>query len=172
MTELTPEQATAVAGFLMPHIEMELQTTIKVLAAVPEEKKSYSPDPRSMTAGALAEHIVVADIWFLEAVANAEFGSYPQSSDKSIAELITEYQAKVPAILERIKALPAEDLVKPVKFHTWELPNYVYLQISQKHMVHHRGQLSTYLRPMGAKVPSIYGSSADDAVTAAAGENK
>jgi uncharacterized damage-inducible protein DinB len=47
----------------------------------------------------------------------------------------------------------------------FNLPRVTYLQFMQKHMVHHRGQLSAYLRPMGAKVPSIYGGSADEPMT-------
>jgi hypothetical protein len=67
---MTPEQASTIAGFLLPQIEQEIQTTARVIAAVPDDKKDYCPAPKSMTAGALAEHLLGADMWFLESVLN------------------------------------------------------------------------------------------------------
>ena len=169
---MTPEQASAIAAFLLPQIEGEIKTTARVLAAVPDDKKEYSPDPKSMTAGTLAEHLLLADMWFLESVINGSFGAYPEPKKYSSAEIAAEYEKRGAELLARIKELSAEHLAKDVTFHTFTHPNVVYLEFMQKHSVHHRGQLSTYLRPMGAKVPSIYGSSADESMTAAASESK
>ena len=59
--------------------------------------------------------------------------------------------------------MPGEKLAKDTPFFAgMELPNVIYLGLMNRHGVHHRGQLSTYLRPMGAKVPGIYGPSADE----------
>jgi uncharacterized damage-inducible protein DinB len=58
-------------------------------------------------------------------------------------------------------------LVKQVKFYVFDYPLLVYVQFMLSHTIHHRGQLSVYLRPMGAKVPSIYGGSADEPMTMA-----
>ena len=155
---MTPEQASTIAGFLLPQIEQEIQTTARVIAAVPDDKKDYYPAPKSMTAGTLAEHLLGADMWFLESVLNGSFGAHPEPKERSSAELAAEYAR--------------EQLAKDVKFHTMTLPNVTYLEIMQKHSVHHRGQLSAYLRPMGAKVPSIYGGSADEPITDAATDSK
>jgi uncharacterized damage-inducible protein DinB len=63
----------------------------------------------------------------------------------------------------KLKALPAENLTQTIKaFGVFELPAVMYLNFMLMHMAHHRGQLSSYLRPMGSKVPSIYGGSADE----------
>ena len=170
MTALTPEQASLIAAFLLPQIKEEIQLTRKVLAAVPEGKKDYSPDPKSMTAAVLAEHIVSADLWFLRGVADVSFGEQSASGAQTMADLIAFYDQETSAVLKRIESLSGEDLAKSVEFYIWNLPNVAYLQLMQKHSVHHRGQLSVYLRPMGAKVPGIYGGSADEAFSAAASE--
>jgi uncharacterized damage-inducible protein DinB len=60
--------------------------------------------------------------------------------------------------------VPADELVKIIDFRgLFQLPAIAFLQIGLNHSIHHRGQLSMYLRPMGAKVPSIYGESYDSA---------
>jgi uncharacterized damage-inducible protein DinB len=170
---MTPDQATVIAGFLIPQIEQEVQTTARVLAAVPDDKKDYTPHGTCMKAGDMAEHIAGADLWFLEGVVAGAFGAYPEPTGLPTAELAARYTAKASEILEKIKGLSGEDLAKPVQFYHMTLPNVAYLQFMQKHSVHHRGQLSAYLRPMGAKVPSIYGGSADEPFqAAAAGDGK
>jgi uncharacterized damage-inducible protein DinB len=66
--------------------------------------------------------------------------------------------------IDQVRALPADALVKTIDFRgMFQFPAVVYLQIGLNHSIHHRGQLSMYLRPMGAKVPSIYGESYDAA---------
>ena len=63
-----------------------------------------------------------------------------------------------------LAALPAEALVKVIDFRgVFKLPAVNFLEFGMRHSIHHRGQLSMYLRPMGAKVPSIYGESYDSA---------
>jgi uncharacterized damage-inducible protein DinB len=65
---------------------------------------------------------------------------------------------------DRLARLSGEQLVKIIDFRgLFQYPAVTYLQFALNHSIHHRGQLSVYLRPMGAKVPSIYGESYDDA---------
>src|SRR5260221_608773 len=64
--------------------------------------------------------------------------------------------------LGKVKALDGEQLLKPIDFRgIFNFPAYAYLQSGLSHSIHHRGQLSTNLRPMGGRVPSIYGESYD-----------
>lgn len=64
--------------------------------------------------------------------------------------------------VERLKQVKGEQLIQPVDFRgLFQFPAVIYLQLGLSHSIHHRGQLSMYLRPMGAKVPSIYGESYD-----------
>jgi uncharacterized damage-inducible protein DinB len=165
---MTPEQASTIAAFLLPQVQQEVQTTARVLAAVPDGKKDYTPHATCMNAGALAQHIAGSDIWFLEGIVNAKFGPHPEPSNKPAAEIAAEYRDRASELLSQIKALSGEHLAKDLTFHDWTLPNVTFLQIMQKHSIHHRGQLTAYLRPMGAKVPSIYGGSADEPMTTAA----
>jgi uncharacterized damage-inducible protein DinB len=167
---MTPDEAKIIAAFLLPQMEHEVQTTAKVIASVPDDRKAYCPHDTCMKAGDLAAHIATADLWFLEGIANGAFGPYPEASTAPIPELAAQYREKALELLAKIKSLSAEDLLKDVQFYHMTMPNVTYLQFMQKHSVHHRGQLSAYLRPMGAKVPSIYGGSADEPFTAAAGE--
>lgn len=167
---MTPQEAKIIAGFLLPQIRQEVQTTAKVLAAVPDDRKDYCPHEKCMKGGDLASHLATADLWFLESVAKGEFGGYPDALAAPSADLAVLYTKKAGELLAQIANLDGEALAKPVTFYHMTMPNVVYLQFMQKHSVHHRGQLSAYLRPMGAKVPSIYGGSADEPFTAAAGE--
>jgi uncharacterized damage-inducible protein DinB len=78
------------------------------------------------------------------------------------ADAAARYKVKVPAALNRVRALPGEKLTTVVDlFGIVQMPLVNFLSMASKHSVHHRGQLSTYLRPMGGKVPGIYGPSAD-----------
>ena len=64
---------------------------------------------------------------------------------------------------DRVRALSAEQLLTPIEFFgVFNLPAAFYLGFLNNHSIHHRGQLATYLRPMGAKCPSIYGGSYDE----------
>jgi uncharacterized damage-inducible protein DinB len=64
--------------------------------------------------------------------------------------------------------MSAEQLSTPVQFFTFNFPAAFYLAFMNNHSIHHRGELATYLRPMGSKVPSIYGGSYDEPIKAAA----
>ncbi len=73
------------------------------------------------------------------------------------------FDRDVVPLLERVKSLTPEQLATPVNFMNFaNLPAVIYIGWWANHMIHHRGQLSTYLRAMNAHVPSIYGGSADE----------
>ena len=70
---------------------------------------------------------------------------------------------------DRVRAMAPEQLATPVDFlGTFNFPAAFYLAFLNNHSVHHRGALATYLRPMGSKVPCIYGGSYDEPLRAAA----
>ena len=167
---MTPEKASVILEYLLPQIESEAQTTSRVLAAVPTENADYKPSDRCMCARDLARHLVGADIWFLQSVADGEFKTPDDTplKEKSGAELAGIYSSQIAANVERLKALPGERLAAKMKFFDFEMSAIDLVQLMLKHSVHHRGQLSSYLRPMGVKVPAIYGGSADEPVTAPA----
>jgi len=82
---------------------------------------------------------------------------------RSPADVAAWYENNVPPLVDRLSDLSDEQLLREVPFFglmSWPAVGYLLLAIV--HGVHHRGQLSAYLRPMGGKVPSIYGGSADE----------
>jgi uncharacterized damage-inducible protein DinB len=161
---VNPEQAAFAAQLFIQGLEQEYKTTRRVLAAVPEEKKDYCPEPHARTAFALASHIAASDVWFLNSVAKGEFVMEGEGKKfGSVAEIVAYYETEFPSALAKVKALSPEKLAQTVEaFGRWKLPAVAYLGFLNNHSIHHRGQLAVYLRPMGAKVPSIYGGSFDE----------
>lgn len=163
---MTPEQATFLANVYLPSIKQETQTSRKVIAAVPKDKGDYKPHPNSRSALELAWHIAATDIWFLDGLAQRSFemsGGEMPVEIKTSADVVAWYDKQLPLSLKKVESLSGEQLAKPISFFDiYNHPAVVYLQFLIVHSVHHRGQLAAYLRPMGAKVPSIYGGSFDE----------
>lgn len=160
---MTADQAKAVAQSVGQQLQEEWMTTYKVLKAVPEDKKDYKPEGNSRSAGELARHLATADFMFLDGVIAGRFGEWKEdASAKTIEQLAEAYKHEFPKRLEQVLALDGSHLAKEVTFGPVKYPAVKYLVWTLAHMVHHRGQLSAYLRPMGGKVPSIYGGSFDE----------
>ena len=166
---MTEETAKGLAEYLLPQLQHEYTTTCKVLAAVPEGESGYKPSDKCMTGIELAAHIALAEVFFLRGVTSGAF-EWKQLDFKTPAEVLAYYQENAPALLAEVAALPGDKLAKNIPFAVWDQPAVTYLSLCMSHGIHHRGQLSAYLRPMGAKVPSIYGPSADEPKAAAAAE--
>ncbi len=158
---MTPETAKGILDFLLPQLQHESATTRKVLAAVPESGFDYKPSEKCMSGLALATHIAAAEAFFLNGVLNGTF-EWKQPDPKSPADVVKLYDETVPELIAKVGGLSGEELAKELKFAVFNLPAVEYVNLSMKHSIHHRGQLSAYLRPMGGKVPSIYGPSGDE----------
>jgi uncharacterized damage-inducible protein DinB len=162
---MNPEQAVFMRDMFLVGHEQEMPLTKKVIERVPDAKKTYKPDAKAKSAHELAWHIASTEAWFLEGVIAGKFampeGEAPTPA--TIAEILSWYEATIPPLLAKVKAMNGADLAKVVPFFGLQYPNVIYLSVLHSHSVHHRGQLSTYLRPMGSTVPSIYGGSADEA---------
>jgi uncharacterized damage-inducible protein DinB len=160
---MTPEQAKFAAQLFAQGLENEFGITKRVIAAIPEAKKSYRPDEHARTAAELAAHLASVDVWFLHGIANGEFAPEDDRKFGSIADIVQYYDKEFPAALAKVKALPGEKLARAIPFMgVFNLPAAAYLSFVNNHSIHHRAQLATYLRPMGSKVPSIYGGSYDE----------
>jgi uncharacterized damage-inducible protein DinB len=159
---MTAEQAKAIAEVLGQQIQQEWMTTVKVLEAVPEGRKDWKPAPDSRSAWDLAVHICRSDVWFLNGVLTSSFAPGPQDPPApTVPGLVEWYQGEMPKLLERVLAMDPVKLAGVVDFFGMKMPNAHFLVWQVAHNAHHRGQLSTYLRPMGSAVPSIYGGSFD-----------
>jgi len=162
---MTPEHAQFLLHFLLPQLESEQSITQKIFTVVPREKQDYAPAPKSKTAFEIARHIAITESWLLDAVIRGgfeEIAPLPAAVDtcQRIAAWYAEnFRRRVPMLRE----LSGGHLATPVDFlGLRQDPAVCYLNIAIRHSVHHRGQLSAYLRPMGAKVPAIYVESADE----------
>ena len=163
---MKPADAKVVADFLLATLETEIPVTTRVFAAVPDDKLDYSPDNVSKTALGLIRHILLEDEWILNAVADGRFGPLPDQSDAcgimKPADAIAAYPERIAAAMARIRALSPEALTREVDLMgAIQMPAVQFLSLTVRHSAHHRGQLSSYLRAMGSKVPAIYGPSAD-----------
>ncbi len=163
---MKPENAKFLADFTLATCEREYPTTRKVIAAIPEAKRDYRPDAKSRTALELAWHIAHSEVWFADGVARGEFQPEEESKPahiQTVADVLTYYDQHFPTVLAKLRALSAEKLAQKVPFYgVYNEPAVAYLSFLHSHTAHHRGQLATYLRPMGSKVPNIYGGSADE----------
>jgi uncharacterized damage-inducible protein DinB len=163
---MNPEHAKAVSEFLANTLEMESKTTKKVIAAVPNDKGDYSPDPKSMKAMDLAWHIVSAEVMLLDMAIGAGDAAGPErpAGTETTEGIIAWYDQRLPETLAKVRALSGDHLAKVIT--VWggyiTIPTVGFVGFAVNHSNHHRGQLSAYLRPMGAKVPSIYGPSGDE----------
>lgn len=158
----TAEFASTYKDMMLGRIENEQKTTRKVIAAIPDQKLDYKHDPKVRTALELADHIVASELWFLNSIADGRFDWKEPAPLKSTAEILAKYDKEFKPALERAKKCSGEHLVKITDFFGMKMPTFSFIQFCQDHTVHHRGQLSTLLRPMGGKVPDIYGGSADE----------
>lgn len=161
---MTPEFAAGLRDFLLGALDSEVAATTKVILAMPEDKGDYAPDAKSMPAAKLAFHLVASEIWFLDSISGGAFGDFPSGDAPTTpAGIVAWWESVRPAAREKVAAMTGEQLANPINFYgMFNLPGSAYLNFANVHLIHHRGQLSAYLRPMGGKVPSIYGGSADE----------
>jgi uncharacterized damage-inducible protein DinB len=162
------EHAVGAREIALTNLRMEHAVTRRVIDAIPLDKGDYSPDAVTKSAIDLAWHIVAAEHRFLDAVVTGifDYGNTGRPAElKTSADISNWYAGVFDDDVKRVAAVGAEQLARPIDFRgIITLPAVSFLLIGLKHSIHHRGQLSMYLRPMGAKVPSIYGESYDSAI--------
>jgi uncharacterized damage-inducible protein DinB len=141
--------------------ENEAKTTRKVIARIPEGS-TYRPDPKSRTAGEIAWQIACEEKMIIEAVENGAASWNPPPPPATIKELIEIYDRQSADIVRRWKTLPAERWNGTLEFFGGQRAAAPMAWSFLFDIVHHRGQITTYLRPMGSTVPQVYGPSADE----------
>jgi uncharacterized damage-inducible protein DinB len=172
---MNAEHAKLLVEYFANLWEGELPATTKVLRNVPDQGRDYKPDDKSRSAWELATHLAIGDVWFIQSIIDGNFTFDPELEKKQAARFVSSsdvadfYEREVRAKLKELRGLPADRLVKVVDFFgMMKQPTVTYLGFANNHSIHHRGQLSSYLRACGSKVPAIYGASADEPMPAPA----
>jgi uncharacterized damage-inducible protein DinB len=159
MAELQPDQAVFLLKTILPQLKREHKTTLRVIQAVPVHQGGYKPDPGSMSALDLAWHLGAAEVFFMAGAAAGEFsgGAARPENVQDSAGVADWYRENFARCFEEVRALTPEQLLKPIPFHGYNQTALEWLQFMLTHSIHHRGQLTVYLRPMGATVPAMHG---------------
>jgi len=139
----------------------EATTTAKVLGRIPEGS-DYRPDPKSRTAQEIAWQIVNEEKMIIEALETGNVAWAPGPMPKSMKDVTATYEKQSADIGRRWAALPDEKWNGSLDFFGHSRPASGMAWSFLFDLVHHRGQISTYLRPMGSTVPQIYGPSGDE----------
>lgn len=168
MQPLQADQANfLLQGVYLPGLRNENRITKSVIEAIPPDRGDYRPDANSRSAMDLAWHIASTEMRFMDAVVAGGFDLSPMplpDSIKTSKDLLPWYGEHFEQRIGKLANLSNEHLVKVVDFRgMFQLPAVMYLGFVLHHTIHHRGQLSVYLRPMGSKVPAMYGESYDSA---------
>ena len=159
---------------ILAELDHELATTRKVLERVPYDQADYQPHPKSMKLGQLAAHIVNL-LAFKTLFVTAEKRDFldpnaprPGPSPTSSAELLARFDDYSATLRQALQASDDEKLTQPFQLTRgeqvlMERPKAAALRImGLNHSIHHRGQLTVYLRLLDIPVPGIYGGSADE----------
>jgi uncharacterized damage-inducible protein DinB len=163
----------AIGEAIYAELKKESATTRKMLERVPEDKFDWKPHEKSMTLGRLAGHVAELHGMFRPALTRDELDfaeGYTPFLPKTSAELLKTFDARVSDALELLATQSDEQMRERWRMRRgeqvfFELPRAVALRtMALNHVVHHRGQLSVYLRLLNVPLPSVYGPTADEPI--------
>ncbi|HBC46127.1 MAG TPA: hypothetical protein DEO84_06085 [candidate division Zixibacteria bacterium] len=148
--------------------EQEYQTTLKVLKAYPEDKGDLRPHEKLRTARELVWGFTNGETWMLNGIMSGNFmGGERVDPPSTMREIIDNFEKVHSDAIMKVRRMNQSDLNKMVNFFIGpgKLGNVKVtdlLGMMVMDQIHHRGQMSVYLRIAGGKVPSIYGPTADE----------
>ena len=155
-------------GYLQELIA-EHKATRKCLETISETLFEYKPHPKSMTMGYLALLVAEIPLWIRHMIIDSEidFVTFKHFSPKSTEELVKHYDENIEAAKQALQNTTDEELQLPFSLKAngqllYTSPKIIDVGTTLNHWVHHRGQLTVYMRLNDIPVPSIYGPSADD----------
>ena len=160
--------------YLSAEVDREVERSRKALTQIPDGKYDWKPHDRSMILGYLSMMVATIPTWIVMQIKQDELDIAPADGSK-IEQKRMETSADLVAALDKSAADARAAFAETTDEHlltNWKLKargetvmeaqRYEMIQDTINHWVHHRGQMTVYLRLMGAKVPAIYGPSADD----------
>ncbi len=145
----------------------EVPKFVKVLKAVPEGRLDYRPDPKARTAGELAWLFAQSEAALVSLLDTGTVEWKESKPPGDMSAILAAFEKNSAAVNDRIAKLDEAGWEKKGRFLMGDAPPWedsvgAFVWGFLFDLIHHRGQLTVYLRPMGGKVPSIYGPSADD----------
>jgi uncharacterized damage-inducible protein DinB len=163
-----------IKDYLLAELNREVERSRAALEQVPEGKSDWKPHDKSMPFGYLANMVATIPMWITMQINQDELDIAPKDGGKFEMKPLTTSAEYIEA-LDKAAAGAGAAFEKTSDEHlktNWQLkaggnvvmdaPRYEMIQDSLLHLAHHRGQMTVYLRLMGAKVPALYGPSADE----------
>jgi uncharacterized damage-inducible protein DinB len=159
-----------ISQMLLPEFDQEMANARTILDCVPEDKFTWKPHEKSFTIGRLASHIAEMPLWILATINQEKFELDPGMKAFNAGtkdELMTAFDTSTKSAHDAIAGASDEDLAKIWTFiyggqTVFAMPRSAVLRgMVMNHMIHHRGQMSVYLRLLDVAVPGMYGPSAD-----------
>jgi uncharacterized damage-inducible protein DinB len=156
---------------IISEIKEEAVATRKMLERIPDSKITWKPHEKSMTIGRLGMHIAELHSWAVRCIQSEEYNFDPAGfkprMPESHAEIVTEFENNLAKVLDVLPAATEDMLAKQWRFRVgdfvvFDKPRRDVIRGGINHIIHHRGQLSVYLRLLGVPLPNIYGPTADD----------
>jgi len=161
----------SIADTLLPEFDQEMATTRKVIERVPTDKGKFKPHPKSFSLGHLTQLVAGMPGWITNAVTETslDLGGYPGYSYERTEDLVKSFDKHVKEARKAIASAKDSDFkinwsLKRGEQVFFTAPRAVIVRQTINHLVHHRGQLTVYLRLVDVAVPSIYGPTADEPV--------
>ena len=161
--------------FLLAELNREVERSRRALEQVPDGKFDWKPHDKSMIFGYLTNMVATIPMWITMQISQDELDVAPPPGESKFEQKRLETSAEFLEALDKAAAGARAAFEKTSDEHlqtNWRLlaggnvvmeaPRYEMIQDTINHWTHHRGQMTVYLRLMGAKVPAIYGPSADD----------
>jgi len=159
----------SIADALLPEFDQEMATTRKVIERVPTDKGKFKPHPKSFSLGHLTQLVAGMPGWITNAVTETslDLGGYPGYSYERTEDLVKSFDKHVKEARKAIASAKDSDFkinwsLKRGEQVFFTAPRAVIVRQTINHLVHHRGQLTVYLRLVDVPVPSIYGPTADE----------
>jgi uncharacterized damage-inducible protein DinB len=158
-----------IAQAFLPEFEQEMATTRRVLERVPADKAAWKPHPKSFPLGHLAQLVAWMPGWITNTVREPalDLMTAPQYTFETTETLLQEFDRNVRSAREAVVSSKDTDYALPWSLKRgdqilWTAPRRIVVRSHLNHLIHHRGQLTVYLRLNDVPVPSIYGPTADE----------
>ena len=159
----------SIAESFIAELDVEMPTTRRLLERVPGEKGDWKPHPKSFSIAHLAQLVARMPGWVTHTMRKTELdlASGQPYSNETTATLLAEFDRNVKEARATLAAAKDADFTAPWSLKRgsqvlFTLPRVVVMRQNINHLVHHRGQLSVYLRLLDVPLPSIYGPTADE----------